>query len=84
VLAGRVLADAVRTLFVIGLMIVMGFLVDFRSHTGFIAFVATVGLLLLFGMALSWIMAFVGLVTGYVGAAILGTSLIVLTRYLSS
>src|SRR5436190_6237980 len=69
VLAGRVGADLVRSLFVIALMVAMGYLVGFRIHTNVVAFVAAVGILLLFAMAISWIMAFVGLLTGNPEAA---------------
>jgi ABC transporter DrrB family efflux protein len=69
VLAGRVGADIVRSLFVIALMVAMGYLVGFRVHTNVLAFAAAVGLLLLFSMAISWIMAFVGLATGNPEAA---------------
>jgi len=61
VLGGRTVADLVRNLLVIGLMIVVGFLVGFRIHTNAVAFVAAIGLLLLFTFALSWIFALVGL-----------------------
>ncbi len=61
VLAGRVLADAVRNLSGIVLMLGVGYLVGFRLHTDLPALVAATGILLLFGFAISWITAFVGL-----------------------
>jgi ABC transporter DrrB family efflux protein len=61
VLAGRVLADALRNLFGIILMLGVGYLVGFRLHTGVAALVAATGVLLLFGFAVSWVTAFVGL-----------------------
>jgi ABC-2 type transport system permease protein/oleandomycin transport system permease protein len=61
VLAGRVLADAVRNLFVIVLMLGVGYLVSFRLHTSLPALVAAVGVLLLFGFAISWVTALLGL-----------------------
>ena len=61
VLAGRVLADAVRNLFVIVLMLGVGCLVSFRLHTNAAALVAAVGVLLLFGFAISWVTALLGL-----------------------
>lgn len=64
VLAGRVLADMVRNLFVIVLMVVVGFLIGFRVSTGVVPFLGAVALLLLFGLAMSWIMALIGLSTG--------------------
>jgi len=69
VLAGRTLADAVRNLFVIALMVIVGFAVGFRVHTGVVPFVGAVLLLLLFGLAFSWIMALIGLATGNAEAA---------------
>jgi ABC-2 type transport system permease protein/oleandomycin transport system permease protein len=69
VLAGRALADVVRNLFVIILMVLVGFAVGFRIHTGAVPFLAAVGLLLVFGLAMSWIMALVGLATGNAEAA---------------
>ncbi len=61
VLAGRTLADLVRNVFVVFLMVVVGFLVGFRVGTGPLAFLAGILLLLAFGYALSWIFALVGL-----------------------
>jgi ABC transporter DrrB family efflux protein len=61
VLAGRVLADAVRNLFGIVLMLGVGYMVGFRLHTDLAALVAATGVLLLFGFAVSWVTAFVGL-----------------------
>jgi hypothetical protein len=49
VLAGRVLADALRNVFVIVLMLGVGYLVGFRVHTSAAALVAATGVLLLFG-----------------------------------
>jgi ABC-2 type transport system permease protein/oleandomycin transport system permease protein len=61
VLAGRVLADAVRNLFVIALMLGVGYLVGFRLHTNPAALAAAVGVLLVFGFAISWVTALLGL-----------------------
>ena len=61
VLAGRTLADAGRNVFVVILMSTVGFLVGFRVHTNPFAFVGALILVLLFGFALSWIFATVGL-----------------------
>ena len=69
VLAGRTLADVVRNLFVILLMVIMGFLVGFRIHAGIAGLVGAVVLMLMFGFAMSWIMALVGLATGNAEAA---------------
>jgi len=69
VLAGRTLADTLRNLFVIILMLVVGFAVGFHLHTGLFGLLAAVGLLLLFGFAMSWVMALLGLVTKNAEAA---------------
>jgi ABC-2 type transport system permease protein/oleandomycin transport system permease protein len=63
VLAGRTLADLVRALLVVSLMVLVGFLVGFRVHTNVVAFLAAVALLLLFAFSLSWLFALVGLAT---------------------
>jgi len=63
VLAGRTLADLVRNLFVVVLMLAVGFAVGFRPHDStVITVLAGVLLVVLFGYAGSWIFATVGLV----------------------
>jgi ABC-2 type transport system permease protein len=69
VLAGRTVADLVRNSFVIGLMLVVGFAVGFRIHTGVAALLAAFALLVLFMFALSWVFATIGLVIGEPEAA---------------
>jgi ABC-2 type transport system permease protein/oleandomycin transport system permease protein len=69
VLGGRALADLVRNVVVTVLMIVMGFIVGFRIHTNAFAFLGAIGLLLLFGFAMSWVVALIGLRTGNAEAA---------------
>ncbi len=61
VLAGRTLADLVRNVFVVILMILVGELVGFRFHNGFLPGLGAVGVALLLGFALSWAFALVGL-----------------------
>lgn len=61
VLAGRTLADLVRNVGVVALMVAMGYLVGFRVQTSLLALLAGILLLLLFGFALSWVFALVGL-----------------------
>jgi ABC transporter DrrB family efflux protein len=63
VLAGRTLADLVRNVFVVGLMLVVGFLVGFRVHTDVMGLVAGMAVMLLFGFSLTWIFAIIGLST---------------------
>ncbi len=61
VLAGRTIADLVRNVFVVFLMIVVGSAVGFRFHNGFLPAVAAVGVALLLGYCLSWVFALIGL-----------------------
>src|SRR5205085_1977800 len=61
VLLGRTLADVVRNVLIIGLMIVVGYIVGFRFHGGVSGAVASVAVVAAFGFALSWIFAYVAL-----------------------
>jgi ABC-2 type transport system permease protein/oleandomycin transport system permease protein len=61
VLAGRTLADLARNVFVVALMIVVGYLVGFRVQTGLLGLLAGVAVILLFGFSLTWIFAIIGL-----------------------
>jgi ABC-2 type transport system permease protein/oleandomycin transport system permease protein len=63
-LTGRTLADGVRNLFVAILMAVVGFGVGFRFHTNWLQFIAGMLLVVMFGYALSWVFASVGLMVG--------------------
>jgi ABC transporter DrrB family efflux protein len=61
VLGGRTLADVATNSLSITILIVTGVIVGFVFHTSFLLAVAGVGLLLLFGYAFSWFLAFLGL-----------------------
>jgi ABC transporter DrrB family efflux protein len=61
VLAGRTAADAVRNVFVIALMVIVGYAVGFRFQGGFLAAVGAMAIALLFGYAFSWFFALIGL-----------------------
>jgi ABC transporter DrrB family efflux protein len=61
VLIGRTVADLVRNVLIIGLMIVVGYLIGFRFHAGLLQALASVAVVSAFGFALSWIFAFVAL-----------------------
>jgi ABC transporter DrrB family efflux protein len=61
VLAGRTVADLVRNIAIIGLMIAVGYLVGFRFRGGVAGAVACIAVVAAFGLALSWIFAFVAL-----------------------
>lgn len=54
ILAGRTLADLLRNLVVLAIMVGVGFAVGFRIHAGVPALFAGLGLVALFGYALSW------------------------------
>jgi ABC transporter DrrB family efflux protein len=64
VLAGRTTADLTRNLFVVILVSIVGFAIGFRIHTNVFEYIAGMGLVLLFGYALSWVFATVGLAVG--------------------
>lgn len=69
VLGGRVAADSVRNAVVVVLMIVVGYLVDFRPTGSFFEMVAAVGVMVLFGLSMCWIFAIIGLVVPNAEAA---------------
>jgi len=62
VLVGRTTADLVRNILIIGLMIVVGYLVGFSFQAGVLAALGCVAIIAAWGIALSWIFAFVSLV----------------------
>ena len=68
-LAGRAIADVCRFLFMILLMIGVGYLVGFRLRTTVLALAGAVALLLLFGLAMSWVMALLALTSNSAEAA---------------
>src|SRR6185437_15212591 len=61
VLVGRTLADLVRNVLIIVLMVVVGYLIGFRFHTGVAQALGCIALVSAFGLALSWIFAFIAL-----------------------
>jgi ABC transporter DrrB family efflux protein len=61
VLSGRTLADLARNVFVVILMMAVGFAVGWRIHTSVTGLVGGGLLVLLFGYAMSWVFAAVGL-----------------------
>lgn len=63
VIVGRVLADTVRML--LGLLVILGFAlaIGFRVRTGPLPTVAALALLLAFGFTLAWVSAFIALVS---------------------
>lgn len=61
VLGGRTLSDVATNSLSIAILIVTGLIIGFTFHTSFLHAIAGVGLLLLFGYAFSWFLAFLGL-----------------------
>jgi ABC transporter DrrB family efflux protein len=61
VLGGRVLADTVRNAVIVLLMVAIGMLVGFRTHTNVLAVLAGIAVLVFFGVALASIFVFIGL-----------------------
>jgi ABC transporter DrrB family efflux protein len=61
VLVGRTLADVVRNVLIIGLMTAVGYLVGFRFTGGLAGALGCVAIVAAFGLALSWIFAYVAL-----------------------
>jgi ABC-2 type transport system permease protein len=64
VLAGRTVADLVRNVLVVILMVAVGFAVGFHTHNGALPFLGGMLLVLLFGYAMAWIFSAVGLIVG--------------------
>jgi ABC-2 type transport system permease protein/oleandomycin transport system permease protein len=61
VVAGRIIADAIRNILVVGLMLIVGLIIGFRFENGFWPAVAGFILMLLFGVAFSWLSANIGI-----------------------
>jgi ABC transporter DrrB family efflux protein len=60
-LIGRVLADALRYIILIILIMAVGFAIGFRLENGIGPFIAGVLLIVLFGIALTWVGVFIGI-----------------------
>jgi ABC-2 type transport system permease protein/oleandomycin transport system permease protein len=63
VLAGRTLADTIRNIIVIAIMIAYGYVLGFRFSFGFWEAVSMIAIVVLFGFAFSWVFAYVGMKT---------------------
>jgi ABC transporter DrrB family efflux protein len=59
-ITGRVIADAVRYTILITLIIIVGSIMGFRFENGVLPILAGVGLIILFGIALTWVGVFIG------------------------
>jgi ABC-2 type transport system permease protein/oleandomycin transport system permease protein len=64
VLAGRTVADLIRNVFVVALMVAIGVAMGFRTHNGVPPFLGGMLLVLAFGYAMTWVYAVLGLVIG--------------------
>ena len=69
VLAGRAMADLVRNIGVVLLMVGVGFLVGFRVDGSPAEFVLAMGLIVAFSFGISWVFALIGLVSSNAEAA---------------
>ena len=69
VLAGRTMSDSVRNLFVILLMLGVGYAIGFRVQTSFVEVVLAIFVALFFGFAFCWISATIGMSVGNVETA---------------
>lgn len=74
-LAGRSLFDTLRNLLALGMILAVGALAGFRYHDGAARAVGGILLLLVFGFAMSWLGALVGLVARDVETASMGSLL---------
>lgn len=61
VLSGRILADVCRLSLGQAIILVFGLIIGFRINTNIFSALAAVGLLLLFGVAMAWIAATIGM-----------------------
>ncbi len=68
-LLGRTLTDMIRNIFVIFLMLGIGYLIGFRLHGGAGDFFTAVSILLFFGFAFSWVSAAIGMLVKNVETA---------------
>ena len=61
VLVGRTIADLIQSLLGITVMSLCGLVVGWRAHNGLLATLVGFGVLLLFGFAMTWLGAFIGM-----------------------
>jgi len=63
-LAGRIVADTVKQVWAISLLLGVGMLIGYRIHGGLAGALATYALVLVFSLAVSWLAVLVGVVAG--------------------
>lgn len=61
VLAGRTIADAIRSLMIVVIMLLVGIVIGFNPSGGVLGILGASGLAVLFGFAFSWVSAAIGL-----------------------
>lgn len=64
VIAGRTASDTVRNLTVVAIMLSVGFILGFRFQNGWMGAIGMIAVTVLFGYALSWVFAFIGMAVG--------------------
>lgn len=84
VITGHVAASLARNLLATGVVIGVAFLVGFRSSAGFLEWLAAIGVIALFILALTWLFAAIGLVAGSPSAATGYGFILLFLPYLSS
>ncbi|MFC4812516.1 ABC transporter permease [Paenibacillus sp. GCM10023250] len=84
VITGHVAASLARNLLATGVVIGVAFLVGFRSSAGFLEWLAAIGLIALFILALTWLFAAIGLIAGSPSAASGYGFILLFLPYLSS
>jgi ABC transporter DrrB family efflux protein len=60
-LTGRVLSDAVRYIFLLALLVLVGLVMGFRFNNSLLPILAGLSLIVLFGVALTWLGVFIGI-----------------------
>ena len=62
-ISGRIVADALRNIIVVMLMVAVGYMLGFRFENGFVFAILGIVFAIFFGFAFSWVAALFGLIT---------------------
>ena len=84
VLTGHVIGSVIQSMLAIGIVMVVGVLIGFRSDTGPIEWLAAAGLLALAALAISWLSVALGMVSQSVETASNIPMILILLPFLSS
>ena len=84
VLTGHVIGNVIRLMLSVGLVIGVAVLMGFRSSAGPVGWIAVIGVIAMFALALTWLSVALGLVAGTPGGANLSTQLFWLLPFVSS